>query len=240
MRSKQRLQLLISPTEIAEFTGMSLSTVSGWRSRYRDFPAPVVPGRGVRYDLEEIRGWVASPTSTRNVSWPDDAPDPLWLWSAAAEAFRVESLFPSFGDLDSGVNPAASALASLVTIAATLRRSGQSLSDTFDAGGDSFSELLAVAARLEEDDRFGDLFVEPLSSVRCDSHLLADLVGYLEAAITAAGALAVLSVVVDDPALVHRSFRSTATTEELVSAVEVMAELSQTKFCMIRAAAKEA
>lgn len=225
MKSKQRLQLLISPTEIAEFTGMSLSTVSGWRSRYRDFPAPVVPGRAVRYDLEEIMGWVASPTSTRNVSWPDDAPGPLWLWSAAAEAFRVESLFPSPGDLDSGVNPAASAIASLVTIAATLRRFGKSLSDTFDAADDSFSELLAVAAHLEEDDRFSDLFVKPLSSVQCDPHLLTDLVGYLEAALTAEGALAVLSVVVDDPALVHHRFRSTATNEELVSAVELMAEL---------------
>jgi predicted DNA-binding transcriptional regulator AlpA len=47
--------------EIAERFGQSKNTIGNWRSRYEDFPAPVlVLGMGMAYLWSEVRDWYAS------------------------------------------------------------------------------------------------------------------------------------------------------------------------------------
>ncbi len=48
---------LMSPEEVAEFTGLSTETLAQWRSQKRGIPYLKI-GRSVRYDLADVQAYL--------------------------------------------------------------------------------------------------------------------------------------------------------------------------------------
>ena len=86
-------QDLISNTEIAELAGVGRSTVSNWKKRHPDFPAPAGRGaRGALYDRGEVLSWLAGRDSSAELTTV------LWSW-ADAQRNRGESVEDAVADL---------------------------------------------------------------------------------------------------------------------------------------------
>jgi predicted DNA-binding transcriptional regulator AlpA len=81
---------VLTAEELARVAGVSLGTVSHWRRRHADFPAPVSgTGRGPVFNQAEVEAWLAG--AGRCELAPNAA-----LWREVNHAVRGTSLGPSW------------------------------------------------------------------------------------------------------------------------------------------------
>jgi 2-polyprenyl-3-methyl-5-hydroxy-6-metoxy-1,4-benzoquinol methylase len=89
----RKLRHVVSLGEIADkFAGGTPATVTNWRTRYSNFPAPRRPGSRPLFNLDEIVEWYLweGPGRRRDLkseahSWDD----PAWRWTKTVQAFRA-------------------------------------------------------------------------------------------------------------------------------------------------------
>lgn len=61
---------LATARQLAERHNVHRTTIYDWAKRYDDFPAPVVPEPGERWDAEEVAEWVERTAPTRRPGRP--------------------------------------------------------------------------------------------------------------------------------------------------------------------------
>ncbi|MFI1238560.1 N-6 DNA methylase [Nocardia salmonicida] len=63
----------LSPSELAERIGVTISAVSNWRTRHSNFPSPTVVGGQELFPIPELVQWLGRRTVPRNRLRPDEA-----------------------------------------------------------------------------------------------------------------------------------------------------------------------
>ncbi|MDC3402448.1 SAM-dependent methyltransferase [bacterium] len=196
------LHLSMSPTDISQICGTTLSTVSGWRSRYDDFPAPTVGGHNPRFDIRSVETWVRSDSSP--AQWKND-PSPEWWWTTAVEAFRTDV---SFGEDRSSGDPLRPFLVAVVLLRSALHgevddvHADRKRWRKAERSDDVSSALREIAWDLERSNpRLVDLLVEPLSSITAPSASVHGLLVHLAGAETAGCTPSRLIDVLVDPSV---------------------------------------
>jgi type I restriction enzyme M protein len=64
---------VLSPSELAERIGVTISAVSNWHTRHADFPSPTVVGGQEFFAVTELMHWLRRRTIPRNRLRPDEA-----------------------------------------------------------------------------------------------------------------------------------------------------------------------
>jgi predicted DNA-binding transcriptional regulator AlpA len=92
---------VLAAEEIARMAGVARGTVSGWRRRHADFPAPVsTTGRGPVFNRAEVETWLAGAGRL------ELAPN-AWLWREVNHAARGTSLGSVVAAVTAAVTPPA-------------------------------------------------------------------------------------------------------------------------------------
>lgn len=77
---------LLTPSDIAERTGVSRAAVSNWRKRYLNFPRPAEGGTKPLFEEEEVRLWLEQ----HGYQYKEASPSTKFVWSMEALRGRIE------------------------------------------------------------------------------------------------------------------------------------------------------
>jgi SAM-dependent methyltransferase/predicted DNA-binding transcriptional regulator AlpA len=182
---------VLAAEEIARMAGVARGTVSGWRRRHADFPAPVsTPGRGPVFNRAEVEAWLAGAGRL------ELAPN-AWLWREVNHFARGTSLGGVVAAVTAAVTPPADERVLEHELPATLAWAARRA--TGDGGavavlGDLTDRSAAASGRYVTPARIADFMVS-LAAIGAGSTVLdpASGTGELLAAALARGAGRVLA-----------------------------------------------